>query len=101
MEGKVVDRRPVCQKQGGEGGVFLFNSGIGEWFRSGRGDMESGRPAGGLSLISAALSSRLSPPLRGVEREEWHTVGSEPEGAGWRRSAAVAQQSAAPSRKNI
>jgi hypothetical protein len=46
---------------GWRGGVFLFNSGIGEWFRSGREDMESGRPAGGLSLISAALTLPTKP----------------------------------------
>jgi hypothetical protein len=57
VEGKVVNRRAVWQKQGGGGEErFLYYSSTSRWYFSAREDMETGSAEGFMSLASVALT---------------------------------------------
>jgi hypothetical protein len=72
MKGKVVSGRAVWQKQGNEVEIFLYYaSSINRWHFSIREDMEIGRPAGFMSLISAALTPDQARPS-----EAWEVKGA-------------------------
>jgi hypothetical protein len=62
MEGKVVSRRAVWQKQGGDEETFLYYSGNGEWVISTREAMETGNPGGFMALVSAVLTPDQARP---------------------------------------
>jgi hypothetical protein len=63
MEGKVVSRRAVWQKQDGNGNDrFIYYSSQNEWAVSDRADMEKGGDSGGLFLDTAALTPDQSRP---------------------------------------
>jgi hypothetical protein len=68
MEGKVVSGRAVWQKQGGGEDfeeTFLYYSSDSDkpgWYFSVREDMETGRPAGFMNMISAALTPDQTRP---------------------------------------
>ena len=62
MEGKVVNRRAVWQKEGGGEETFLFYSSESNWCFSDREDMETGIPAGFMMLVSAALTPDQTRP---------------------------------------
>jgi hypothetical protein len=64
MEGKVVSRRAVWQKQGGGGEErFLYYvSSTNAWYFTSRKSMETGRSSGFMHLVSAALTPDQARP---------------------------------------
>jgi hypothetical protein len=74
VEGRVVNRRAVWQKQGGDGEMFLYYSTVNQWLFSDREELETGGCSGYMSLASAALTPDQIRPL-----EVWEVD----DGAGW------------------
>jgi hypothetical protein len=66
MEGKVVNRRAVWQKQGGGEERFLYYSGDSTWCLSVREDMETGMPAFFYDSCFYSTHSRSNTPLQEV-----------------------------------
>jgi hypothetical protein len=62
MEGKVVSRRAVWQKQGGGEEWFLYFSSESNWWFSDRENMETGKSAGLMNMVSAALTPDQTGP---------------------------------------
>jgi hypothetical protein len=63
VEAKVVNRRAVWQKQGGDEETFLYYSGNGDWYFSEREGMEAGNDTAFMRLSSAALTPDQARPL--------------------------------------
>jgi hypothetical protein len=74
MEEKVVNRRAVWQKQGGGEERFLYYSGDSTWHFSDREDMETGKPAGFMTIVSTALTpdqTRASEVWQVADGTQW------------------------------
>jgi hypothetical protein len=56
MEGRMVNRRAVWQKQGGAKERFLYSTGTTRWYFSSRKSMEAGASSGFMYVTSAALT---------------------------------------------
>jgi hypothetical protein len=85
MEGKVVSRRAVWQKQEGEetflygGGKFVYYASSNGWFISTREHMETGKSAGHLHLPSTALTPAQARPSEVWKRNDGTRWAASPE----------------------